>query len=629
MSTVAITWDFVYRLSIATSGITPKVAIALEGIVKALSFPGIDVRANAPSRPLAFSCLNPKTRRNQQFLLPGGPIEFQLEHCGPYLDRAIDSAPDSCVRFEPDGWQRSVLDAIGKNQSLFVTAPTSAGKTFISFYAMEKVLQADDDGVLVYVAPTTALVIQIAAEIHGCFSENYKHAGRSVWAIHMRDSRINNPTGCQILKNSWSTRIKRIIFDEIHCIGQAKDGMVWKQLLLQAPCPIIALSATVGNPRQLSGWLSSTERANANDLVTVQHHYRYSNLRNFIYVPPKIFCFSGLPALPGIYIPGLDGSNAFAFVHPVASLVNKEKGLPSDLSLEARDCLHLWREAELKAVLRQWMLDDSSPFDLVRQDLASSLQHLVARDIVSTKQGCGGDCDHRQVDADDIVSMVLPVLVDLHAAGALPCIVFNYDRVMCEMLAHCMIDELGNEETAWKASKLSWQKKLADYHQWPRGRSPKGRKESDPPLNAYLLDFFKHGDIRTIEHVNKIQASEVWSRLKEFATILHTTVACLADLTKSRPPSNTDGRDIQSERYSLRVQQNGKMFAKQEEADSGSSTGETSVDGTANAENPNLNEDSEKDWYHGGMGEKGLLKVLRAFAELHGEFEAKLKKIAV
>lgn len=39
-------------------------------------------------------------------------------------------------------------------------------------------------------------------------------------------------------------------------------------------------------------------------------------------------------------------------------------------------------------------------------------------------------------------------------------------------------------------------------------------EESDPPLNAYLLDFFKHGDIRTIEHVNKVQEPQVWSRLK-------------------------------------------------------------------------------------------------------------------
>lgn len=39
---------------------------------------------------------------------------------------------------------------------------------------MEKVLRGSDDGILVYVAPTKALVTQIAAEVYARFSKELK-----------------------------------------------------------------------------------------------------------------------------------------------------------------------------------------------------------------------------------------------------------------------------------------------------------------------------------------------------------------------------------------------------------------------------------------------------------------------
>ncbi|KAE8367151.1 P-loop containing nucleoside triphosphate hydrolase protein [Aspergillus caelatus] len=199
------------------------------------------------------------------------PLSFQLGHTlievwAPHQDPRVHD-------FEPDRWQREILDQIDAGKSPFVVAPTSAGKTFISFYAIKQILEGDNEGAIVYVAPTKALVNQIAVEVQARFSKNFKETGESVLVIHTRDYRINNPTGCQVL-----ITVPHILQIMLLAPGQMQtydDGVIWEQLLLLAPWPIIALSATVGNPQEFNKWLELTQRANVNELEMIEHSTRY------------------------------------------------------------------------------------------------------------------------------------------------------------------------------------------------------------------------------------------------------------------------------------------------------------------------------------------------------------------
>lgn len=525
----ALLWDTARRLA-TIDGLTKTIAERLALIVKALDLPSLGLPSPKLDRKLAY---------DPEIVIPNGNelaiglngSDFQLIHCGPYMDRNLDSAPDSRVPFQPDGWQRRVLDELDAQNSVFVVAPTSAGKTFISFYAMEKILRGNDDSVLVYVAPTKALVNQIAAEIQARFKKTYKHAGKSTWAIHTRDYRINNPSGCQILvtvphilqimllspsnAKTWSTKVKYIIFDEIHSIGQAEDGVVWEQLLLLAPCPIIALSATVGNPEMFNSWLDSTQQSSGHKVAMIKHQHRYSDLRKFVFTPPKKFAFRGLADRPSFATLGLDGIIGLEFIHPVASLVNKSRGMPDDLSLEARDCLSLYEamkrhatakypihpdldpsnrqqdakairkadiiewEQALKASLKAWMSDSDSPFDAVLEELSKSMEgNTPAEEAVSKGELSDKSDDLENVDANDLFSTTLPLLCKLHERDALPAIFFNYDRHKCENIARVVVNQLQDGEKRWKETSQAWKAKLEGFEKWKLEKEKLGNKKA-------------------------------------------------------------------------------------------------------------------------------------------------------
>uniref|UniRef100_A0A663DPU9 DExD/H-box helicase 60 n=1 Tax=Aquila chrysaetos chrysaetos TaxID=223781 RepID=A0A663DPU9_AQUCH len=302
-----------------------------------------------------------------------GPARFQLQYMDYYLLREERNDPDPRVQhFIPDTWQRELLDAVDNNESAVIVAPTSSGKTYASYYCMEKVLKTSNEGVVVYVAPTKALVNQVVGTIYNRFTKKLPD-GLVVCGVFTRDYR-NDVMNSQILvtvpqcleilmlsprSQKWTKRIQYVIFDEVHCLGGEIGAEVWEHLLVTIRCPFLALSATVSNPGHLTEWLQSVKRywqraenkiegsstnseknftRNCRVKSKVQEQKKSYRVRLVLYEER----YNDLEK----YVCSLKGSDfIIEHCHPCAALtVNhiENYGIPSDLSLSPRESIQLY-----------------------------------------------------------------------------------------------------------------------------------------------------------------------------------------------------------------------------------------------------------------------------------------------
>ncbi|KAF8671655.1 P-loop containing nucleoside triphosphate hydrolase protein [Rhizoctonia solani] len=491
----------------------PAAANILSQIMEVLGFGSFTPPkpASQDDRELSFKFVKLVKSKSGRLLHPhlrikSSPIEFQLKAYGTFMDRSMDSAPDPRVGFEPDGWQRKVLDRIDRSESTLVVAPTSAGKTFSSFYAMEKVLRESNDGIIVYVSPTKALCQQIAADVYARFSKNMK--GKTIWAIHTRDFRVNDPLRTQILvtvpdilsimllspslSRIWVPRIKFIILDEIHSIGQLEGGQVWEHILLLSTCPILGLSATVGQPEAFSEWLGSVQKEHNQGYAMIEHKYRYSHLRKYIWEMPKP---GSLPSFNGLKSPALEDSR-LRVLHPMSALLLGGGTMPPDLALESQDCLSLYSmmtkcvsrgelqhldphvffkakdtsflaqidviryEEALKEIIEEWMnAKDARAPDSSYQKLLRELEDNMSR------SGSIGDLEDAHPHST-AVNGFIHLLHKLNSNGDLPCLAFCFDRSGCEDFAKGLTISLIRAERTWRASNRQWLQKMEQWEAW-------------------------------------------------------------------------------------------------------------------------------------------------------------------
>ena len=162
--------------------------------------------------------------------------------------------------FEPDAFQLQALEAIRESDCL-VTAPTGSGKTWIAETAIRRIYE--QGGSAWYASPLKAL----SNSIHLSFSKQFGAVNVGI----LTGDRKENPGApiiigtTEILRNHLYDAMHQgedlatdlVILDEAHFLGDEERGVVWEEIMIYLPSriPLLMLSATIGNAKQISGWL--------------------------------------------------------------------------------------------------------------------------------------------------------------------------------------------------------------------------------------------------------------------------------------------------------------------------------------------------------------------------------------
>ncbi|CAL8073299.1 unnamed protein product [Calicophoron daubneyi] len=184
--------------------------------------------------------------------------------------------------FTLDSFQKQAVLCIENNQSVLVSAHTSAGKTVVAEYAVAKCLQKRQR--VIYTTPIKALSNQKFRE----FTEEFKDVGLMTGDITINPEATVLIMTTEILRlmlyrGSEVTReVGWVIFDEIHYMREKERGVVWEETIILLPDSVgmVFLSATIPNARQFAEWIVFLHKQPCNVVYT---DYRPVPLQHYVY----------------------------------------------------------------------------------------------------------------------------------------------------------------------------------------------------------------------------------------------------------------------------------------------------------------------------------------------------------
>jgi hypothetical protein len=126
-------------------------------------------------------------------------------------------------------------------------------------------------------------------------------------------------------------------------IGSEGGEFYDRLLLLSKSIPILALSATVGNPDPFNKWIAKSKEVRGQKMKLIITKKRFSDLQQYVYLPT--FPLTSLVETSLYPKEKQRQKNSIVSINPVFSLsmsILKECGFPGDMKLVPSQCVQLW-----------------------------------------------------------------------------------------------------------------------------------------------------------------------------------------------------------------------------------------------------------------------------------------------
>jgi superfamily II RNA helicase len=287
--------------------------------------------------------------------------------------------------FELDEFQKQAIAALAAGKSVVVCAPTGSGKTLIGEYAIYRALEHGKR--VFYTTPLKALSNQKFRDFQEQFGAgNLKKIGL------LTGDTIINPNADIVIMTTEIFRnmlyetpigqlgtsledVETVVLDECHYISNRDRGTVWEESIIYCPPSIqlVALSATIGNPQELTDWITKVHNSNLDS----DRRYECELINSDFRPVPLRYYFCDARGIHRLLNPNEDQIN------PKLKASSPHKGQKAK-RLKIKDCPKIYQ------VVQQLQAKDMLPAIYIifsRRGCDQAVDTIDALDLVTPEEG--------------------------------------------------------------------------------------------------------------------------------------------------------------------------------------------------------------------------------------------------